>query len=153
MFFLFFNTGPTNTILANVTHPLLRAPGFALNILVIHLLGDAVSPPIMAAIAASTPTLPWFCSLSSYWANQGLLLDEGLNRVHRRRSRDSVALPTRSSMASGRGTRSCSARARATLRSYARRNPRMTNVICGIRVVRTQPICEPEPTRKSRHTT
>ena len=26
VFFLFFNTGPTNTILANVTHPLLRAP-------------------------------------------------------------------------------------------------------------------------------
>jgi MFS family permease len=50
VFLLFFNTGPTNTILANVTHPLLRAPGFALNILIIHLLGDAVSPPIMGAI-------------------------------------------------------------------------------------------------------
>jgi MFS family permease len=51
VFLLFFNTGPTNTILANVTHPLLRAPGFALNILVIHLLGDAVSPVVMGAIA------------------------------------------------------------------------------------------------------
>jgi predicted MFS family arabinose efflux permease len=51
VFFLFFNTGPTNTILANVTHPLLRAPGFALNILVIHLLGDATSPFIMGGIA------------------------------------------------------------------------------------------------------
>jgi predicted MFS family arabinose efflux permease len=51
VFCLFFNTGPTNTILANVTHPLLRAPGFALNILVIHLLGDAVSPPIIGYIA------------------------------------------------------------------------------------------------------
>jgi MFS family permease len=51
VFCLFFNTGPTNTILANVTHPLLRAPGFALNILVIHLLGDAISPPVMGAIA------------------------------------------------------------------------------------------------------
>jgi hypothetical protein len=51
VFFLFFNTGPTNTILANVTHPLLRAPGFALNILVIHLLGDAASPTLMGAIA------------------------------------------------------------------------------------------------------
>jgi MFS family permease len=50
VFLLFFNTGPTNTILANVTHPLLRAPGFALNILIIHLLGDAISPPIMGAI-------------------------------------------------------------------------------------------------------
>jgi MFS family permease len=51
VFLLFFNTGPTNTILANVTHPLLRAPGFALNILIIHLFGDAVSPIIMGAIA------------------------------------------------------------------------------------------------------
>lgn len=50
VFFLFFNTGPTNTILANVTHPLLRAPGFALNILVIHLFGDAISPFVMGAI-------------------------------------------------------------------------------------------------------
>jgi MFS family permease len=51
VFFLFFNTGPTNTILANVTHPMLRAPGFALNILVIHILGDAASPPLMGMIA------------------------------------------------------------------------------------------------------
>src|SRR5688500_13809932 len=47
VFCLFFNTGPTNTILANVTHPQVRASAFALNILVIHLLGDAISPPII----------------------------------------------------------------------------------------------------------
>jgi MFS family permease len=50
-FFLFFNTGPTNTILANVTHPSMRATAFAVNILVIHLLGDAISPPIVGAIS------------------------------------------------------------------------------------------------------
>lgn len=58
VFCLFFNTGPTNTILANVTHPLLRAPGFALNILIIHLLGDAISPPVMGAIADAS-NLDW----------------------------------------------------------------------------------------------
>jgi MFS family permease len=58
VFLLFFNTGPTNTILANVTHPLLRAPGFALNILVIHLLGDAASPALMGAIAGFS-NLSW----------------------------------------------------------------------------------------------
>jgi hypothetical protein len=58
VFLLFFNTGPTNTILANVTHPLLRAPGFALNILVIHLLGDASSPALMGAIAGVS-NLSW----------------------------------------------------------------------------------------------
>jgi MFS transporter, Spinster family, sphingosine-1-phosphate transporter len=50
-FFLFFNTGPTNTILANVTHPALRAQAYAINILIIHLLGDAFSPKIMGRIA------------------------------------------------------------------------------------------------------
>jgi hypothetical protein len=47
VFCLFFNTGPTNTILANVVHPQLRARGFALNILIIHLFGDAISPYVM----------------------------------------------------------------------------------------------------------
>lgn len=46
-FCLFFNTGPTNTILANVTHPALRASGFALNIFIIHAFGDAVSPMLV----------------------------------------------------------------------------------------------------------
>jgi MFS family permease len=49
-FCLFFNTGPTNTILANVTHPSVRASAFALNILIIHGLGDAISPPIIGLI-------------------------------------------------------------------------------------------------------
>ncbi|MBX9680260.1 MAG: MFS transporter [Gemmataceae bacterium] len=51
VFCLFFNTGPTNTILANVTHPSVRAAGFAFNIFVIHLLGDAISPPILGWIS------------------------------------------------------------------------------------------------------
>jgi MFS family permease len=49
-FCLFFNTGPTNTILANVTHPATRASAFALNILIIHALGDAISPTIIGWI-------------------------------------------------------------------------------------------------------
>jgi MFS family permease len=54
VFCLFFNTGPTNTILANVTHPSIRASGFALNILVIHLFGDATSPAIIGALSDLT---------------------------------------------------------------------------------------------------
>jgi predicted MFS family arabinose efflux permease len=50
VFFLFFNTGPTNTILANVSHPAVRAVAFGLNILIIHLLGDAISPFIIGFI-------------------------------------------------------------------------------------------------------
>jgi MFS family permease len=49
-FCLFFNTGPTNTILANVSHPSIRAAGFALNILVIHALGDVLSPVVIGIL-------------------------------------------------------------------------------------------------------
>src|SRR5207244_13648497 len=44
IFFLFFNTGPANTALANVTKPGVRATAFAVNIFIIHLLGDAAAP-------------------------------------------------------------------------------------------------------------
>ncbi len=50
IFCLFFNTGPTNTILANVIRPELRARGFAINIFIIHLLGDAASPWLMGKV-------------------------------------------------------------------------------------------------------
>jgi MFS family permease len=50
VFCLFFNTGPTNTILANVTHPSIRATAFAINIFIIHLLGDVISPPILGLL-------------------------------------------------------------------------------------------------------
>ena len=50
-FCLFFNTGPTNTILANVSHPSIRAAGFALNILVIHAFGDVLSPVVIGVVS------------------------------------------------------------------------------------------------------
>lgn len=50
VFFLFFNTGPANTILANVTRSEIRATAFAINILVIHMLGDVISPPIIGLV-------------------------------------------------------------------------------------------------------
>jgi MFS family permease len=50
-FCLFFNTGPANTILANATPPAIRATAFAVNIFVIHLLGDAISPWLIGWIS------------------------------------------------------------------------------------------------------
>jgi MFS family permease len=47
VFFLFLNTGPSNTALANVTPSPIRSTAFAYNILVIHALGDAISPPLI----------------------------------------------------------------------------------------------------------
>jgi MFS family permease len=46
-FFLFLNTGPLNTIIVNFTHPSVRARAFAVNIFIIHALGDAISPTIL----------------------------------------------------------------------------------------------------------
>ena len=40
IFFLFLNTGPSNTALANVSLPAVRATAFAANIFVIHAFGD-----------------------------------------------------------------------------------------------------------------
>jgi MFS family permease len=51
VFFVFLNTGPSNAALANVVRPKIRATAFALNILVIHSLGDALSPPLLGAVA------------------------------------------------------------------------------------------------------
>jgi MFS family permease len=51
VFFVFLNTGPSNAALANVAGPKVRASAFALNILVIHLFGDAFSPPLLGLIA------------------------------------------------------------------------------------------------------
>jgi MFS family permease len=50
-FALFFNTGPSNTILANVTPPAIRARAFAINIFIIHALGDAASPYLIGLVA------------------------------------------------------------------------------------------------------
>lgn len=51
IFFLFFNIGPANTAISNVTAPSVRSSAFAINIFVIHALGDAISPPLIGAIA------------------------------------------------------------------------------------------------------
>lgn len=51
VFFLFLNTGPTNTIIANVIHPTMRAAAVALNIFIIHAFGDAISPAIIGLVA------------------------------------------------------------------------------------------------------
>jgi sugar phosphate permease len=50
-FFLFLSTGPLNTVIVNVTPPGIRAMAFAVNIFVIHALGDAISPVIIGSMS------------------------------------------------------------------------------------------------------
>jgi MFS transporter, Spinster family, sphingosine-1-phosphate transporter len=73
VFFMFINTGPTNAILANVVHPVMRPAGFALNILIIHALGDVISPPIIGAISGRWGKPAGFEVVAVFLALGGLL--------------------------------------------------------------------------------
>ena len=83
VFFLFFNVGPTNTILANVTHPSMRAAAFAVNILAIHTLGDVISPPMIGAIADRTSLTHGFVAVSAFMAVGGVLWLYGARYLER----------------------------------------------------------------------
>lgn len=50
-FFLWFYNGPINALIANATDAPLRARAFALSILCIHLLGDALSPTVVGLVS------------------------------------------------------------------------------------------------------
>jgi MFS family permease len=54
IFFLFLNTGPANTALANVSLPAVRATAFAVNIFVIHAFGDVQAFWLLGYIGGHT---------------------------------------------------------------------------------------------------
>ncbi len=88
VFALFLNTGPANTILANVTRSPIRATAFAINILAIHALGDAISPPLMGLVADRSSLQTAFLLTSFLIPVAGVLwimgakhLDEDTRRV------------------------------------------------------------------------
>lgn len=70
-FFLFFGTGPVNAVLLNALPPAVRTTGFAASILMIHLLGDAVSPALIgfvsdrASLAAAVLLVPFAFALAA----------------------------------------------------------------------------------------
>lgn len=72
-FFLFFNTGPANAALVEVTAPGIRSTAFAVNIFVIHALGDAISPPLIGKIAGRAGMNTAFLAVSALIAIAGLL--------------------------------------------------------------------------------
>ncbi len=90
-FFVFFNTGPSNAILANVTHPAIRATGFALNILIIHILGDAASPFLIGAIADRWSLRVGFMVVSAFMLLGGIFWLFGAPHLER----DTEAAPHR----------------------------------------------------------
>ena len=90
-FCLFFNTGPTNTILANVTHPAIRAAGFALNIFVIHAFGDVISPVLIGIISDKYSMTTAFMLVGVMFVVSGILWAFGARHL----ARDTELAPTR----------------------------------------------------------
>ena len=80
-FFLFFNTGPANAALVDATQPGIRATAFAVNIFLIHALGDAISPPLIGAIADRWKMNAAFLTVSGMIAIAGLLWWRGARYV------------------------------------------------------------------------
>ncbi|MGD0463998.1 MAG: MFS transporter [Tepidisphaeraceae bacterium] len=91
VFCLFFNTGPSNTALANTTPPAIRASAFAINILIIHILGDAISPGIIGAIRDRRSLNMGFVAVSGMMLIGGLLWLWGMRYL----AADTAAAPTR----------------------------------------------------------
>jgi MFS family permease len=81
VFFVFLNTGPSNTAVANVSLPSVRATAFAVNILIIHALGDATSPPLIGAIAGHTNMNVGFFVVSAMMLISGLLWLAGMKSL------------------------------------------------------------------------
>jgi MFS family permease len=63
IFLLLIGTAPTNAALVNSVGPKIRSTALAVNIFIIHLLGDAFSPLIIGAISDKTKSLQ-----TGFWA-------------------------------------------------------------------------------------
>ena len=78
IFFLFLNTGPSNTAIANVARPAVRAMAFALNIFVIHILGDVPAFPSIGFIAGHSNIRVAFLFVTGVMFLSGLLWLAGM---------------------------------------------------------------------------
>jgi MFS family permease len=57
VFFILIGTGPTNAALVNSVSASIRSTALAVNVFVIHLLGDAFSPPLIGKLSDKTGSL------------------------------------------------------------------------------------------------
>ncbi|MFL6301645.1 MAG: spinster family MFS transporter [Terriglobales bacterium] len=58
LFFLLLNTGPLNAAIVNSVSAPIRATAIAVNVFMIHILGDVPSPPLIGYISDKTGSLP-----------------------------------------------------------------------------------------------
>ena len=73
LFFIFFNVGPANTAVANVSLPSVRAMAFGLGIFVMHALGDAIAPPLLGLVAGHSNMNTAFLAISAMTLISGVL--------------------------------------------------------------------------------
>ena len=73
IFCLFLNTGPSNTAIANVSLPSIRAMAFALNIFVIHVLGDLLAFPSIGFVGGHSNIRIAFLFVTAIMALSGVI--------------------------------------------------------------------------------
>ncbi len=86
VFFLLIGTAPTNAALVNSAVPSIRSTALAVNVFVIHLLGDAFSPALMGKVSDKTslPTAFWMAFIAA--GISGVILIYGARYVPRRQA-------------------------------------------------------------------
>ncbi|HEX7285015.1 MAG TPA: MFS transporter [Candidatus Angelobacter sp.] len=67
VFLLLVGTGPTNAAVVNSASPAIRSTALAVNVFVIHLLGDSLSPRLMGLVSDKTslPTAFWMAFIAA----------------------------------------------------------------------------------------
>ena len=73
VFFIFFNTGPASTAIANVSLPSVRVMAFGVGLFVTHALGDAIAPPLLGFLAGHTDMNTAFLAISVVMLISGVL--------------------------------------------------------------------------------
>ncbi|MBA2241339.1 MAG: MFS transporter [Chthoniobacterales bacterium] len=107
VFLVFLNTGPSNAALANVAAPEVRATAFALNILIIHALGDAISPPLLGLIAGRWNMNVAFFVLSGAMLVSGIVWLLGMKYLALETATVQAQPPPKSETAGATHGRSC----------------------------------------------
>jgi predicted MFS family arabinose efflux permease len=83
IFCLFLNTGPSNTAIINVSLPAVRAMAFALNIFVIHVLGDLLAFPSIGFVGGHSNIRIAFLFVTGVMLLSGLIWLAGMRYLPR----------------------------------------------------------------------
>jgi len=94
IFFLLIGTAPTNAALVNSVAPQIRSSALAVNIFVIHLLGDAFSPYLIGVISGKTSLQTGFWAAFAAAGISGLILLYGARFAPRFQAAESRAANT-----------------------------------------------------------